>query len=138
MSKRELIVKRFYGVVKAQRTVRFKTVTRDPIIQEQLSRTGFPAASIESTNEERINLTNTLREANLDIEIVISVNGKERDTQRNVAIESIEDSIYNDETLNNLVKSIELTNIETITVGEASPYATIKVTFGVTYCYTIS
>ena len=138
MSKRELIVKRFYDVVKAQRTVRFNTVSRDPIIQEQLSRTGFPAAYIESTNEERVNLTSTLREANLDIEIVISVAGKERDTQRNVAIESIEESIYNDETLNNLVKSIELTNIEIITVGEASPYATISVTFGVTYCYTIS
>lgn len=137
MSIREDIVKRFYEVAQSQRSVKFNTLARDPIIAEELPRTGFPAAYIESSNEERINITKTLRECNLDIAVVITVNGNDRDTQRNVAIEAIEESIYNDTALHKLVNSIELTNIEIVTVGEASPYATVKVTFGVTYCYTI-
>jgi len=137
MSKRENIVKRFYEVAKSQRSVKFNTLARDPIVSEELPRTGFPAAYIESSNEERINITKTLRECNLDIAVVITVNGNDRDTQRNVAIEAIEESIYNDTALHELVNSIELTNIEIVAVGEASPFATVKVTFGVTYCYTI-
>ena len=137
MSKRENIVKQFYEVVKSQRTVKFKKVVRDPIIPEELPRTGFPAAYIESTNEERLNLTASMREANMDIEIIIYVQGRDRDTQRNVAIAAIEQSVYEDAVLNTLVKNIELTNIEIVTVGEAAPYASAKVTFGVNYCYTL-
>ena len=137
MSKRENIVKRFYEVAKDQRSVKFNTVVRDPIIAEELPRTGFPAAYLESSNEERLNITKTLRECNMDIAIVITVNGRDRDTQRNVAIEAIEESIYNDTEINSLVNSIELTNIDIVDVGEASPFATVRVTFGVTYCYTV-
>lgn len=137
MSKREDIVKRFYDVVKAQRTVKFNKVARDPIVPEELPRTGFPAVYIESTNEERFNLTSTIREANLDIEIMIYVQGRNRDTQRNVAIDAIEESIHTDEVLNTVAKNIELTNIEIVEVGETAPYASVKVTFGVNYCYTI-
>jgi hypothetical protein len=73
----------------------------------------------------------------MDIAIVITVNGRDRDTQRNVAIEAIEESIYNDTQINSLVNSIELTNIDIVDLGEASPFATVRVTFGVTYCYTV-
>jgi ABC-type proline/glycine betaine transport system ATPase subunit len=138
MSKREDIVKQFFNVVKQQRTVKFKKVMRDPISPEELPRTGFPAVYIETTNEERLNLTATMRDAMMDIEIIIYVLGRNRDSQRNAAIEAIESSIYNDELLNTLVKNIELTNIETITVGETKPYASIKVTFGVSYCYSLA
>jgi hypothetical protein len=136
MSKREEIVARVTEVLKAQRNVKLGQVSRDPIILEELARTSFPAVVIESTNEERVRAAfSGLRECAMEVSVLMYVNGKERDRQRNTVAEAVEQTIESDEQLNTLTRDIFLQRIEAVELGEASPYGSMRLVFQVDYCY---
>jgi len=136
MSKREEIVARVTEVLKAQRNVKLGQVSRDPIVLEELARTSFPAVAIESTNEERVRAAfSGLRECAMEVSVLMYVNGKERDRQRNTVAEAVEQTIESDEQLNTLTRDIFLQRIEAVELGEASPYGSMRLVFQVDYCY---
>ena len=136
MSKREEIVARITELLKKQRNVKLGQVSRDPIILEELARTSFPAVVIESTNEERVRAAfSGLRECAMEVSVLMYVNGKERDRQRNTVAEAIEQTIESDEQLNTLTRDIFLQRIEAVELGEASPYGSMRLVFQVDYCY---
>lgn len=136
MSKREEIVAQITALLKAQRNVKLGTVSRDPIILEELARTAFPAVVIESSNEERVRAAfSGLRECAMEVSVLIYVNGKERDLQRNTVAEAIEKTIESDTVLNTLTRDIFLQRIEAVELGEASPYGSLRLVFRVDYCY---
>ena len=137
MSARENIVQQIYTLLKEQRSVRLGVVSRDPIIPEELPRTGFPAVNIESSDEERNYLAGNIVEATMDVELIITVNGKERDTQRNTVAHSVEQTILGDTTLRGLMSDIRVSRIENVQNGEAAPYASMRVVYEVKYCYNV-
>ena len=137
MSARENIVQQIYTLLKEQRSVRLGVVSRDPIIPEELPRTGFPAVNIESSDEERDYLAGNIVEATMDVELIITVNGKERDTQRNTVAHSVEQTILGDTTLRGLMSDIRVSRIENVQNGEAAPYASMRVVYEVKYCYNV-
>ncbi len=132
---REQIVSQIYSALKNQRTVKLGVVKRDPVIPDELPRTGFPALSIESTNEERTPLTSTMSESIMEVECVVYVNGKNRDSQRNEVLFAVENKVLADTEVKDLVNDIYVTRIENIENGEASPYASSRLIFTVRYCY---
>ena len=137
MSKREDITAKVYDLLKSQRTVKLGVVSRDPIVPEELPRTGFPAVNIEATNEERELLAGGMQEVALQLELILTVNGKERDRQRNILIAAIEDHVIKDSDLRKLVTDIVVIRLENVQNGEASPYASIKMVLEARYCLTI-
>lgn len=134
-SRREQIVSQIYSALKNQRTVKLGVVKRDPVIPDELPRTGFPALSIESTNEERTPLTSTMYESIMEVECVVYVNGANRDSQRNEVLFAVENKVLADTEVKDLVNDIYVTRIENIENGEASPYASSRLIFTVRYCY---
>lgn len=137
MSSRENIVSAVYQLIKDQRSVKLGVVQRDPIITEELPRTGFPAVYVQSTNEERQYITTTMSESLLEIELVLTVNGRDRDQQRNILAESIERTLLNSTELRSLVTDIQVARLENIDTGEASPYASLRMVLIARYCYSI-
>lgn len=137
MSSREAVAQGFYDSLKAMRTVKLGVVNRDPIIPEELPKTGFPAVSIASMNEDRVRLTNSMGEGTLQVELNLFVQGKNRDVQLNTLIDGIDQKLAEDRTLNNSVKDLVLTRIEAIQSGEAAPYASVRLIYQVVYCYTM-
>ncbi len=134
-SRREQIVSQIYSALKNQRTVKLGVVKRDPVIPDELPRTGFPALSIESTNEERTPLTSSMYESIMEVECVVYVNGNNRDSQRNEVLFAVENKVLADTEVKDLVNDIYVTRIENIENGEASPYASSRLIFTVRYCY---
>jgi hypothetical protein len=132
---REQIVAEIYSTLLNQRTVKLGVVKRDPVIPDELPRTGFPALSIESTDEERIPLTSTMYESTMEVECVVYVNGSNRDSQRNEVLFAVENKILASKEVKALVSDIYVTRIENIENGEASPYASSRLVFNVRYCY---
>ena len=138
MSKRENIVKKCFDLLKAQRSVRLGQVSRDPIRPEELAKTAFPAAYFETTDEVVETLgTGGLRQSTLSLNVVIFVNGQQRDKQRNTVVSAIEQTLMSDRKLDGLVQDIELTDIITVTVGEGAPYASCRLVFTIEYCYNL-
>lgn len=137
MSSRENIAQEIYAALKSIRTVKLGVVSRDPIIAEELPKTGFPAVSVESMREERVRVTNNMGESTMEVELVVYVAGKNRDQQRNTVIEAIDNRLAEDRSLNNNAKDLVLTRIEAIQSGEAAPYASMRLIYTVRYCYTM-
>jgi hypothetical protein len=138
MSKRENILADIAKRLKGQRTVKLGRVERDPIDPNELPKTAFPAVYIETVDEviDALAVSN-LRMSTMDVGVVLIVGGKERDKQKNVAIDAIEDTLMEDMTLNGNAKHIGLTRVETISIGESAPFATCRMTFTVEFCYTV-
>lgn len=134
MSKREDITARIYDLLKTQRNIKLGVVSRDPIIAEELPRTGFPSVMITSTDEERERIATGVTESVLEVELVLNVNGADRDRQRNLLAEAIGDTIAADTDLGALVSDIRVARIENIENGEAAPYASMRVVFETRYC----
>lgn len=134
-SKREHIVAEIYSTLLNQRTVKLGVVKRDPIIPDELPRTGFPALSIESTDEERTPLTGAMYESSMEVECVVYVNGNNRDSQRNEVLHAVENKILGSEDVKALVTDIYVNRIENVENGQASPYASSRLIFTVLYCY---
>jgi len=137
---REDIVKQFVTELKAMKSVKLGVVQRDPIIISELPKTGFPAVYVETTDEDRENITmgpTRLMRSIMQIACVIVVGGKERDRQRNIIVDNIETHIALDKTLGGFAKDCNLTRIELVEIGESEPYASCRAIFTVEYCFNI-
>jgi hypothetical protein len=144
MARREDILVEIVERLKAQRSVKLGVVQRDPIVIEELAATAFPAVYIETSDEDIEDITMAMGSAGLmrkglmEISIVLVVGGRERDTQRNIAVEAIENTLMADRSLDSIVEDIRLTRVETITTGESAPFASCGIIFTVEYCYQLN
>tara|TARA_R110000796_G_scaffold37011_6_gene93691 strand:- start:141 stop:593 length:453 start_codon:yes stop_codon:yes gene_type:complete len=148
MARREDIIKEVVSLLKAQRSVKFGKVERDPIDPDQLAKTAFPALYLETSDEVVEDITMTMgstgleRMGSMELDLVLLIGGRERDTQRNIAVEAIENTLMADRHLpvNNvpLVEDIRLSRVETVQIGESAPYASCRMVFTIDYCYTIN
>jgi len=109
-------------------------VSRDPIIAEELPRTGFPSVFINAMDEDRERIASGIQEVTLEVELVLNVNGANRDQKRNQLAESIEDTLVADSELGTLTTDIRVSRIENIENGEAAPYASMRVVLETRYC----
>ena len=137
---REDVVKEFVTQLKNMKTTKLGVVQRDPIIISELPKTGFPAVYVETVDEDRENLTmgaTGLMRSIMQINCVIVVAGKERDRQRNIVVDHIEEHIAKDKTLGGHAKDCNLTRIELVELGETEPYASCRAIFTVEYCFKI-
>jgi hypothetical protein len=144
MARREDILVEIVERLKAQRSVKLGVVQRDPIVIEELAATAFPAVYIETTDEDieditmSMGSTGLIRKGLMEVSIVLVVGGRERDTQRNIAVEAIENTLMADRSLDSTVEDIRLTRVETITTGESAPFASCGMIFTVEYCYQLN
>tara|TARA_R110002074_G_scaffold35742_7_gene97488 strand:+ start:625 stop:1065 length:441 start_codon:yes stop_codon:yes gene_type:complete len=144
MARREDIMVSIMNLLKAQRSVRLGVVERDPIDPDQLAKTAFPAVYLETSDEEIVDITMTMgtsglqREGTMEVDLVLLIGGRERDTQRNIAVEAIENTLMADRSLDGTVEDIRLSRVETVQVGQSAPFASCRMVFTVEYCYTIN
>ncbi len=144
MARREDILVEVVKLLKAQRSVRLGVVERDPIDPNQLAKTAFPAVYIETTDEEITDITMTMgstgleRMGELEVGVILIIGGRERDTQRNIAVEAIENTLMEDRTLTNTVEDIRLSRVETVTTSESAPFASCRMVFTIEYCYQLN
>lgn len=144
MARREDILVKVVGLLKAQRSVKLGKVERDPIDPNELAKTAFPAVYIETTDEDIEDITMTMgttgleRMGSMEIAVVLIIGGRERDTQRNIAVEAIENTLMEDRTLTNTVQDIRLTRVEAVETGESAPFASCRMIFTTEYCYQLN
>ena len=144
MARREDILVEVTKLLKAQRSVKLGKVERDPIVIEELPKTAFPAVYVETTDEDVIDITMTMgsvglqRRGEMEIAVVLVIGGRERDTQRNIAVEAIENTLMADRSLSNTVEDIRLSRVETVETGESAPFASCRMIFTVEYCYQLN
>tara|TARA_R100000734_G_C3311146_1_gene101963 strand:+ start:24 stop:443 length:420 start_codon:yes stop_codon:yes gene_type:complete len=139
MSTREDIVSHLVKLLKAMNSPKLGKVVRDPIVVDELPKTAFPAVYVETTNEDIEDVTmQKLRRGVIDVEVVVIVGGKSRDTQRNVVVEGIEKALMADRTVGDNAKDISLARVEAVAVGESAPYASLRMVFNVEHHYTIT
>ena len=74
----------------------------------------------------------------MEVDLVLLIGGRERDTQRNIAVEAIENTLMADRSLDGTVEDIRLSRVETVQVGQSAPFASCRMVFTVEYCYTIN
>lgn len=136
---RETIVSTIFDLLKKQKSVKFGRVQRDPIVPEELAKTAFPAAYIETTDEdiEDISMVTNIRQGVMLCNVVFFVAGENRDKQRNLTVEAVEATLMSDRTLDGVVEDCNLSRVETITVGEGAPYASYRIVFTIQHCYTL-
>jgi len=143
MARREDIVSKCLKLLKAQRSVKIGKVQRDPIDPNELPKTAFPAIYLETSDEEIIDVAvmqasnGTIRQGTLELNVILIVGGMQRDKQRNIAVEAVENTLMADRTLGSLVEDISLTRVETVTAGESAPFASCRMVFEIEYCYQI-
>ena len=144
MARREDIMVSIMNLLKAQRSVRLGVVERDPIDPDQLAKTAFPAVYLETSDEEIVDITMTMgtlglqREGTMEVDLVLLIGGRERDTQRNIAVEAIENTLMADRSLDGTVEDIRLSRVETVQIGQSAPFASCRMVFTIEYCYTIN
>lgn len=139
---REQITSKIVELLTAQRSVRFGKVQRDPIDPNELAKTAFPAVYIETTDEEIQDITmyaqtQPVRNGIMEVAVVLVIGGKERDTQKNIAVQATEVTLMTDRTLDGLVNDCRLTRVESVVIGESAPFTTCRMIFTTEYCYTI-
>jgi hypothetical protein len=144
MARREDILVEITELLRSQRSVRLGKVERDPIDPDQLAKTAFPAVYIETTDEEIDDLTMSMgaggliRKGMMEVNVVLIVGGRQRDTQRNIAVEAIENTLMADRSLEGTVEDIRLTRVESVTTGESAPFASCRMVFLTEYCYQLN
>jgi len=144
MARREDIVSKATELLKKQRSVKLGKVERDPIDPNELPKTAFPAVYVETTDEDIEDIamvmgsSGTTRQGIMEMAVVVVIGGKSRDTQRNIAVEAIENTLMADRTLEDLVDDIRLSRVETVTTGESAPFASCRMVFTIEYCYNIN
>ena len=144
MARREDIMVSVMNLLKAQRSVRLGVVQRDPIDPNELAKTAFPAVYLETSDENIEDITMTMgsvglqREGIMEVDLVLLIGGRERDTQRNIAVEAIENTLMADRSLDGTVEDIRLSRVETVQIGQSAPFASCRMVFTIEYCYTIN
>lgn len=116
MSIRENITNNVINTLKNADNPRFGLVSRDMVVLDKLSRQQFPALYIETSDEERRNITMAgsfpgYRDATLTIRIIGWVSGAELDRQRNELISNVENTLNIDITRDGFALNTELTEI---------------------------
>ena len=135
---RETICAEIVTLFKKQRSVKFGRVVRDPVVPSELPRTAFPCVYVESSDEDIEDIAFAgVREGVMEVAIVLLISGKKRNTQLNVAIEAMENTINEDRTLGGKAIDCSLTRIEQLEAGDMSPFSSSRVVFTVSYVYTI-
>lgn len=117
-------------------TVRLGKITREPVVIADLSRESFPCLFVESSNEIREDVSNTMRQGTIEYILNLFVLGDFRDKQRNDLIEMIEEALTVDRKRNGNAHDTRLLEIQVIESGEAKPYASMRLIFAIDYCYT--
>ena len=136
---RENICAEIFTLFKAQRSVKFGRVVRDPIVPSEIPKTAFPCIYVESSNEDIEDIANAgMRQGVMEVAIVLTIMGKDRNTQLNVAIQAMEDTINTDRTLSGKAEDCSLTRIEALETGDMSPFSSSKIVFTCSYVYTIN
>jgi hypothetical protein len=74
----------------------------------------------------------------MSVDIVLVVGGRQRDTQRNIAVEAIENTLMEDRSLDSTVEDIRLSRVEAVETGESAPFASCRMIFTVEYCYQLN
>ena len=144
MARREDILSAVIKELKTQRSVKLGKVERDPIDPNELPKTAFPAVYVETSDEDIEDITMTMgtdglqRRGTMEIDLVLLIGGRSRDTQRNIAVEAIENTLMADRTLNSTVEDIRLSRVETVTTGESAPFASCRMIFTIEYCYKLN
>jgi hypothetical protein len=144
MARREDILSAVVKELKKQRSVKLGKVERDPIDPNELPKTAFPAVYVETSDEDIEDITMTMgtdglqRRGTMEIDLVLLIGGRSRDTQRNIAVEAIENTLMADRTLDSTVEDIRLTRVETVTTGESAPFASCRMIFTIEYCYQLN
>ena len=93
---------------------------------------------VESANEVRdvASFGETIRHvADIDFLINCVVMGKDRDSQRNLILQAIEEKLQSDSTLEGLVYDSYVSQIQIREIEEADPYATAAMIYTVRYYY---
>jgi len=144
MARREDILSAVIKELKKQRSVKLGKVERDPIDPNELPKTAFPAVYVETSDEDIEDITMTMgtdglqRRGTMEIDLVLLIGGRSRDTQRNIAVEAIENTLMADRTLDSTVEDIRLSRVETVTTGESAPFASCRMIFTIEYCYKLN
>lgn len=145
MSVRERIAQNIMDTLQANQYTKtgelwVRKLSRDPLVFEELSREAFPAIVVETSNEVREDLTmggpNITRLATVEFILDIYVAGANRDSQLNYCLDLVETALDADRKRGGNADDTQLREIETIQVGEAVPYAGMRMVFDVIYCYT--
>ena len=141
-SKRELIAQNIVATLKNQKVYRFGLVTREPQRDiEDLAKTSFPCAVIESANETREDITQggadivRMSDAEYSIMVYVMAGRRDLDTQRNEIIEAVEELLDVDRTRGGNALYTELTAVESDDSAQ-SPIVSMRLTVLVKYCYT--
>lgn len=133
---REQIAQYIVDNIKNSRYV--KSVTREPKLLSELSAMSYPHVLIESANETRSNSSfgdNIRQEADIDFLINIVVSGADKDSQRNLIIQAIEDELQTDSTFGGLVFDSLVTDVRIREIDQVDPYATAAIVYRVRYYY---
>jgi hypothetical protein len=141
-SKRELIAQNIVSTLKNQTTYRFGLVTREPQRDiEDLAKTSFPCAVIESANETREDISQggtditRMSDAEYSIMVYVMSGRRDLDTQRNEIIQAVEELLDADRTRGGNALFTELIAVESDD-GAQSPIVSMRLTVLVRYCYT--
>ena len=134
MSKRELILADAISVLKKQRTVKLGTVQREPVIVDELAKTAFPAVTVETADETREeSAVAHFTVATLELAILVTVHGANRDAHKNRVFEAIENTMIADRTRNKNAVDTRLQSIEAVELAELAPYSTARMVFAIEY-----
>lgn len=141
MSIRERIAEWFVSTLKNQTGFRVGTVTRDPGVSiPDLARTAFPAVVVESTNENREDITQgrltIVRQSAMEVQMSVWFQGKPIDSQRNEFIEAMESLYDSDRTCGGNALDLQLVRVEVTDTTEAAPYVKMVLVWNVQYVYT--
>jgi len=136
MSKRENIANNIVRTLAAMSVPRLGRVTREPIVIAELSRQALPAVYVESADESREQLTaGNGRMGTITYNLNIVVSSDTRDSDRNIIIEGIEEALEVDVRRDGNALDGEVTDVEIIEIGEAVPYASMRLVYQVMYRY---
>lgn len=138
MSIRENITNNIINTLKNADKPRFGLVSRDMVVLDKLSRQQFPALYIETSDEERANITmagpfSGLRDATLRVRVIGWVSGAELDKQRNELISNVENTLNTDITRDGNALNTQLTEITADFIE--NNYAKVEMIIEVYYKY---
>lgn len=138
MSIRENITNNIINTLKNADKPRFGLVSRDMVVLDKLSRQQFPALYIETSDEERANITmagpfSGLRDATLRVRVIGWVSGAELDKQRNELISNVENTLNIDITRDGNALNTQLTEITADFIE--NNYAKVEMIIEVYYKY---
>ena len=115
--------------------VMLKKITREPFDYELLSNAQFPAAWLQSADENRGDITlSGMREATINYRIVGFVKSSTIDTARNELIESIEKALEVDRTRGGYALDTQVLEVDT-DQGATTPVGGITMVTQVRYQY---